>query len=259
VSVREVEHVGAEVDAGADAVDRVRRGLAVRLLGVWAHPDDEAYLSAGLMGRVSHAGGRVACLTATRGELGRPPDDPRSKSTFEALREAELRASLRAACAHSLRILGHPDGGCDAIPHERAVGEVVRAIEAVRPDVIVTFGRDGITGHRDHVAVHRWVTDAWARTGIGELLYAVMTDAFLERYRALHDRIGVFGDHEPVGYPVGDVALRIDLDDRELARKRRALAAHASQTTALAEAVGEATYRSWWGGETFVRATRPGR
>ena len=57
------------------------RGAAMRpfydaptLLGVWAHPDDEAYCSSGLMARVRDAGGRVVVVTATRGEQG--TDDP---------------------------------------------------------------------------------------------------------------------------------------------------------------------------------------
>ena len=46
------------------------------ILGVWAHPDDEAYLSGGLMAMARDAGARVVCVTATRGELGTP--DPRT-------------------------------------------------------------------------------------------------------------------------------------------------------------------------------------
>ena len=40
------------------------------LLGVWAHPDDEAYLSGGLMAAATGAGRRVVVVTATYGELG---------------------------------------------------------------------------------------------------------------------------------------------------------------------------------------------
>jgi LmbE family N-acetylglucosaminyl deacetylase len=129
-------------------------------------------------------------------------------------------------------------------------------MDAVQPDVVVTFGADGITGHPDHQAVHRWTTEAWRRHGHDhvELLYASMTDDFLDRYRGLHDRIGVFGDHEPLGVPAEQVAFAVDLDDRELDRKRRALAAHASQTVDLAAAMGEATYRTWWSTESFRRA-----
>jgi LmbE family N-acetylglucosaminyl deacetylase len=48
------------------------------LLGIWAHPDDEAYLSAGLMIRATEAGHRVVCVTATKGEAGFSADDERS-------------------------------------------------------------------------------------------------------------------------------------------------------------------------------------
>src|SRR3954465_10037017 len=40
------------------------------LLGVWAHPDDEAYLSSALMAAVRRAGSRVVVVTATHGEHG---------------------------------------------------------------------------------------------------------------------------------------------------------------------------------------------
>ena len=35
------------------------------ILGVWAHPDDEAYLTAGIMARAVRNGSRVVCVTAT--------------------------------------------------------------------------------------------------------------------------------------------------------------------------------------------------
>jgi len=44
------------------------------LLGVWAHPDDEAYLSSALMAAVRRTGARVVVVTATHGEHG--TDDP---------------------------------------------------------------------------------------------------------------------------------------------------------------------------------------
>ena len=46
------------------------------LLGVWAHPDDEAYLSAGLMALARRGGERVVVVTATAGEHGTDDPDP---------------------------------------------------------------------------------------------------------------------------------------------------------------------------------------
>jgi GlcNAc-PI de-N-acetylase len=59
-------------DAMSGGVVDSRSGVAAlgTILGVWAHPDDEAYLSGGLMAMARDLGSRVVCVTATRGELG---------------------------------------------------------------------------------------------------------------------------------------------------------------------------------------------
>ena len=63
----------------------------ITLLGVWAHPDDESYLSAVAMHRVAKAGGRVVLATATRGELGGSNHHPHH---LAELREHELRTAM---------------------------------------------------------------------------------------------------------------------------------------------------------------------
>src|SRR3954452_235954 len=65
-----------------------------RLLGIWPHPDDEAYLSAGLMGRTTDAGGHVTVLTLTRGTKGTSDPAEYDQPHFGVRREAELRASV---------------------------------------------------------------------------------------------------------------------------------------------------------------------
>ena len=82
----------------------------IRLLGVWAHPDDEAYLSAGLMARVIQAGGQVTVLTATLGELGFPDDDTRSLADKAGQRDAEMRAAMAEIGVHDVRFMRWADG-----------------------------------------------------------------------------------------------------------------------------------------------------
>ncbi|MFK8023796.1 MAG: PIG-L family deacetylase [Ilumatobacter sp.] len=226
--------------------------LPKRLLGVWAHPDDEAYLSAGLMGRVCDAGGSVTLLTATRGEHGTDDRELRGTSEFGATRERELIAATQIVGVHDIRFIGRTDGGCH-IGDASAVARITATIASVQPDLVITFGPDGVTNHVDHLAVSAWTTAACHATRT-PLLYATMTDEFLAVHRELHDRIGLFNDH-PGGFgvsvPDDELALRAELNDAELDRKRQALAAHASQTPALAAAVGEVTYRTWWRSECF--------
>ena len=53
-----------ELAAAMKDEEQATRLVPKRLLGVWAHPDDEAYLSAGLMARVVDHGGSVTVVTA---------------------------------------------------------------------------------------------------------------------------------------------------------------------------------------------------
>jgi LmbE family N-acetylglucosaminyl deacetylase len=236
----------------------IRRPLPNRLLGVWAHPDDEAYLSAGLMARVVEAGGSVTILTATSGEKG--TDDPSRYDTaeFAAFRRSELTASAAALGVTDVRFLGLRDGECEVADDDDLTRMVLDVIDDVRPDAIVTFGPDGITGHPDHQKVSKWTTQAWNHSDQNaELLYAAMTKDFLSRNADLHDRLGVFEEYgrRPASIVTSDVALGCSLTPAELARKRRALAGHASQTVGLAAACGEETYVRWWANETFRSST----
>ena len=118
----------------------MQRPLPSRLLGIWAHPDDEAYLSAGLMARVVDAGGSVTLVTATSGEKG--TDDPAlyDSGEFAAFRRAELVASVAELGVTDVRFLGLRDGECDVADNDTQVSAVIDVIEDVRPDAIVTFG-----------------------------------------------------------------------------------------------------------------------
>jgi len=231
--------------------------LSRHLLGIWPHPDDEAYLSAGLMARMTDAGRQVTVLTLTRGEKGTSDPEDYDQPHFGAKREAELRASLAELGVHDVRIAGYRDGECDTVDSETAVSQIAAVIASVRPDVVITFGPDGITGHRDHRIVSGWVTEAWRRVGGAELLYATMTDDFVADNAQLHGQIGLFGESAqgPASYPLDRIAIACELTEAELDRKRRALAGHGSQTAPLADLMGEDVYRRWWHTEWFRRPT----
>jgi LmbE family N-acetylglucosaminyl deacetylase len=220
------------------------------LLGLWAHPDDEAYLSAGLMHEHVRRGDRVVVVTATLGEHGTPDPVAWPPERLSVLRLRELVASLAAVGVTEHHVLGFEDGRCADVD---GTGLFAAHIAAVDPDVIVTFGPDGMTGHPDHRAVSRWATDAWARSGgTAELWYATLTPDFHARWGALNDRVGIFGDQlRPPRTPVDGLAHLVQLAGDAPAVNLPALAAHRSQTEPLAELVGAETYREWWRTEAF--------
>ncbi len=126
------------------------------VLGIWARPDDEAHLSAGLMALAGDAGNHVAVVTATDGELGGAPGEQRRQ---------ELRNSLHAVGVTEHHQLGFGDGGCADVDARVGTCAVGALIAQVRPDTIVTFGPDGPTGHPDLRTVAGWVERAWRADG----------------------------------------------------------------------------------------------
>jgi LmbE family N-acetylglucosaminyl deacetylase len=64
------------------------------ILGVWAHPDDDIFLTAGLMATAIRAGNRVVDVTATRGEGGSMDEERWPPATKAAVRTAELLRSM---------------------------------------------------------------------------------------------------------------------------------------------------------------------
>lgn len=225
----------------------------VRLLGVWAHPDDESYLSAGLMARTTAGGGHVTIVSIADGENGFPADDRRPAEQRAAQRRGELRGAMEVIGVSDLRFLGVPDGAIADAPTRALVDRIAGIIREVRPDVIVTFGPDGITGHPDHIANSTIVTQAWIDTGIGELWYAAKTDEWLDEWRELHDEYDVWMTSEPTGVKDDEVEEIVDLSGRELETKRAVLSGHRSQTEGLSQAFGEDRYRRWIRQETFRR------
>ena len=230
------------------------------ILGVWAHPDDEAYLTAGLMAIARDAGRRVVCVTATRGEAGFPPDDTRSPAERSALRTAELAECLRILGVTEHRWLEYPDGGCGQVPDAEAIDRVAAIVEEVRPDTVLTFGPDGGTGHSDHIAAHRWATAAFGRVAPSgaRLLYATRTTQWVEMVgldRNSDDVMMVPGLRSEAVEPDA-LAVQLTCSDPILDRKIAALRAQRSQVEGFERVMGEAGYRALNREEAF-RSPRP--
>ncbi|MCL4370974.1 MAG: PIG-L family deacetylase [Chloroflexi bacterium] len=133
----------------------------LRLLAVFAHPDDESFGAGGTLARYAAEGVEVHLVCATRGEDGSVGEPPLcTQEELGALREQELRVACSVLGVRTLRFLDCVDGRMDACPQRAVVGEVVAAIRGLRPQVVITFGPDGISGHPDHIAIGRAATEA---------------------------------------------------------------------------------------------------
>ena len=189
--------------------------LSRTLMVVIAHPDDESFPMGGTLAKYAAEGVRIVLVSATRGEAGIP-----GLGAVETarLREAELTSAAQALGVSRLEFLGYLDGEFDQANEEAVVGKLLEIIRQEKPDALLTFGADGISGHPDHVAVHRFATAAFDRSGInGRLLYMLPSEA----------------TRQGCGIPssqvmVGDSVISIDISDYRVA-KVRAMQCHASQ------------------------------
>ncbi len=253
------------------------------LMAVHAHPDDESSSTGGVLARYADEGIRTVLVTCTNGEYGDGPDHVKpGEEGHDPEQVAKTRLSeLDEACRHlgvtHLERLGYHDSGmpdwqykeddhvfCN-VPLEESARRVAALVEQYRPDVLVTYdGQDGY-GHPDHQQAHRVALEAFHRSGIPKKLY------FIARRRRdwdrLRERMAAAGIEVPTPRRPQDPQALRRMEEREAritttvdvsavaARKRAALAAHASQLD-----------QSWWvrfredaftevfGEETFIRA-----
>jgi LmbE family N-acetylglucosaminyl deacetylase len=223
------------------------------LVGVWAHPDDEAYLSAGLMAAAAEAGIRVVCVTATRGELGTSDPARCPPARLALVRERELERSLAVLGVTEHVWLPYEDGQCAAANPAEAVATIREILDDVGAATVVTFGRDGMTGHPDHVAVGEWAMAA-ARSARRRprVLHATKTVPWAERHAALHRRVPVFGVDGPPTVDPKDIAVALELRGADLDRKVAALLEHTSQVAEIISVMGAPAYHAWVADEYFV-------
>jgi LmbE family N-acetylglucosaminyl deacetylase len=132
-----------------------------KLMAVFAHPDDEAFGTGGTLAKYAAQGHDVYLVTATRGEGGQiAAPELATPANLPYVREQELRCACEIYGIHPPRFLDYVDGQLPIVHQGQAVGKLVRIIRELKPQVLITFGPDGIYGHYDHIAAHRWATIA---------------------------------------------------------------------------------------------------
>ena len=163
--------------AGAQPLEagdgRVELGLALRQLNsagtflmVTAHPDDE---NNALLARLAKGEGhRTVLLSATRGDGGQNEIGPELFDALAVLRTEELRAAHRHDGAEQLYTRAIDFGFSFSVEEtferwgrEEILGDIVRAIRTVRPDVISALEPGGRGGGQHHQASARLAREAF--------------------------------------------------------------------------------------------------
>ncbi len=242
------------------------------LLAVFAHPDDEAFGTGGTLAKYAAEGCDVYLVTATRGEAGQIAlPELATPANLPAVRERELRCACQTYGIYPPIFLDYLDGQLPIVHQGQAVGKLVTLIRQLRPQVIITFGPEGIYGHYDHLAVHRWAAAAYELAAdpdcfperdacqphqVSKLYYRVMPQEMLDAWNPEGRPAAVMMDGVPfpfVGYPASEISTVIDIGDH-VEQKRQGILCHASQVgdaSRYATAPEEVLADRWFRQETF--------
>lgn len=140
-----------------------------RLLGVFAHPDDEVFCAGGTFARYAAEGAEVMVVSATRGDAGQIRDAAiATRRTLGAVRARELEESCRRLGVQRCVCLDYGDGTLRELDINILIEHITRIIRTFRPDVVITFGEDGAYGHPDHIAISIATTRACQLAGMAD-------------------------------------------------------------------------------------------
>ncbi len=210
------------------------------LLGVFAHPDDESLACGGLLARCVAAGAVVTLLCLTRGEGGpgldleAGEDEAVARRRLGERRTRELDGAARVLGVSDLVVLDYADGMLPWIDAAALEVDIHRAVQRLRPDVIVTFGPDGLYWHPDHISVYERTTAVVAAMGEAApaLYYVTMPPgqmrAVAEHAGAPAEVVPGLADPDAFGALAEPPSLVIDAGEFS-ARKLTALLCHRSQ------------------------------
>jgi LmbE family N-acetylglucosaminyl deacetylase len=218
-----------------------------------AHPGDEAFGFGGAIASAAAEGAYVVVVCVTRGwfdqRLADKPPAPGGKNrdlklgqitwrNLDTVREDELRRSVAVLGVRVVRMLDYAEGELDRVDFDQLVGRIVESIRMHRPEVILSFGPDGVTGDIDHVVLSRAVSTAYARAA-EPLAYEddIEEDQVAWRAAKLYElvvprsAIEVLGQRAPSDGYGSEAEPTIALELGELAQlKLAAIARHVSQT-----------------------------
>lgn len=247
----------------APATSAVAQGRPRTLVALLAHADDES--AAGpVLARYAREGVDVHLIIASDGSAGagsggylvRPDSGPQGNA-LASQRADEARCAATALGAREPVLLGFPDGKLGDYAADRGLmyrltERIAQEVERLRPDVVITWGPDGGTGHPDHRLVSNVATQLQraGAPGMAERLFYMYLPA--EAFRLLNPQRG----EPPMLLPqVKHFTARVPFAPADLDAAQRALACHRSQFTpeTLSRVLPEQG-RVWNGKVAFIPA-----
>lgn len=135
---------------------------SLKLLAVFAHPDDESMGMGGTLAKYSAEEVETHLVCASRGERGwfGPEEQDPGPERLGQIRTQELENAVKELGMKGLSFLNYIDGDVDQANYTEAIAKIVTHIRKIKPQVVVTFPPDGNYGHPDHIAIGQFTSAA---------------------------------------------------------------------------------------------------
>ncbi len=133
----------------------------MKILAVFAHPDDEAFGPGGSIAKWVKEGATIHLLCATKGEAGENAGQ----------RDRELLEAAKVLGIKKVEFLGFKDGEISNKDLQGLEKIISQKIIKLKPDIILTYDLTGISGHLDHIAIASATSQSFKKTSIAKKLY----------------------------------------------------------------------------------------
>lgn len=158
-----------------------------RLLFIFAHPDDESFMTGGTIAKYADEGEvDIHLLCVTRGEAGSTGEPPQClPEELGDVRERELKRAAKHLGIHHIHFDNCGDGKLQDVGLDKLKQIILTCIDKIKPHVIVTFGPHGTSGHRDHIALQQATLKATLQTeeiSLQKLYYTTIPDTLTGRF-----------------------------------------------------------------------------
>ena len=189
------------------------------IVGVFAHPDDEAFGPAGTLATLAKEYD-VYLICVTRGDAGM--SHIKHDGDLGDIRLMELRNSAHILGIKEVFFLNYKDGTlCNNVYHKVA-DDIQKRLDELTPETLITFEPRGVSGHIDHIAVSMITTFVFNRVPYARYLWYYCID--VRHRKAMKDYFIYF----PPGYEPSEYNQTIDVSE-VWEQKLRAINQHVSQ------------------------------
>jgi LmbE family N-acetylglucosaminyl deacetylase len=235
--------------------------LALRLMCITAHPDDECGAFGGALLLAHQRGVETSVLCLTEGRAASHRGTARNGDELAALRRQEFAAALQVLAVAEGEVLTYPDGDLVHQDFFQITTVLVERIRRFRPQVVLTFGGDGnVNLHPDHTMVSCFATAAFHWAGRGNFAPEQTAAGLLpfrpqKLYYAAAPFLAYADAQEATRIALGPASLVLDVGHLK-ARKLEAFMQHQTQAELLKKV--KAVFEATGGEEKYLLAAAPG-